>query len=201
TYSYDALNRITSGSSQATSGPDCWGQSVPTGGYDRYGNLLTLNSTKCSNPTLSLTVNTSNRVTNTGFSYDSAGDLTGDGLYTYAWNAEAHLTSAASVTYTYDGDLRRVKKSNGTLYWYTAAGAVLAESDLSGNLTSEYVFFRRERIARRDISSGNVYYIFSDRLGSYRTLTDATGIVKGESDYYPFGGERVVSSTVTDSFR
>jgi len=36
---------------------------------------------------------------------------------------------------------------------------------------------------------------------SYRTLTDSTGNVKGESDYYPFGGERVISSTMTDSFR
>jgi RHS repeat-associated protein len=45
------------------------------------------------------------------------------------------------------------------------------------------------------------YYIFSDRLGSYRTLTDSSGNVKGESDYYPFGAERVISSTVTDNFR
>ena len=54
---------------------------------------------------------------------------------------------------------------------------------------------------RRDVSSGNVYYLFRDRLGSYRILTDSSGNVKGESDYYPFGGERVISGTVTDSFR
>jgi RHS repeat-associated protein len=95
-----------------------------------------------------------------------------------------------------------VEKSNGTLYWYcTSCGRVLAESDLSGNLISEYTYFGNLRIARRDVSSGNVYYIFSDRLGSYRTLTDSSGNVKGESDYYPFGAERVISSTVTDNFR
>jgi len=128
--------------------------------------------------------------------------LTADGSYTYSWNAEQHLNSAANVTYTYDGDLKRVEKSSGTLYWYCAVcGNVLAESDLSGNVTSEYALFNRQRIARRDVSSGNVYYIFTDRLGSYRTLTDSTGNVKGESDYYPFGGERVISSTVTDGFR
>ena len=75
---------------------------------------------------------------------------------------------------------------------------VLAESDLSGSLTAEYAFFNKQRIARRDVSSGNVFYLFHDRLGSYRTLTDSTGRVQGESDYYPYGGERVVSSTVTD---
>jgi RHS repeat-associated protein len=78
---------------------------------------------------------------------------------------------------------------------------VLAESDLSGNLISEYAFFNKQRIARRDISSGNVYYLFHDRLGSYRTLTDSSGNVKGESDYYPFGAERLILSTVTDDLR
>jgi RHS repeat-associated protein len=199
TYTYDALNRVTTASSQATSGSDCWGQSF---GYDRYANLTTINVTQCTAPMLSLSVNTNNQITNAGFTYDADGDLTGDGVYTYIWNAEQRLSSAASVTYTYDGDRRRVEKSSGTLYWYCAVcGQVLAESDLSGNLISEYAFFNKQRIARRDISSGNVYYLFRDRLGSYRTLTDSSGNVKGESDYYPFGAERVISSTVTDNFR
>jgi RHS repeat-associated protein len=199
TYTYDALNRISTATSQATSGSDCWGQSF---GYDRYANLTTINVTQCTAPALSLSVNTNNQITNSGFTYDAAGDLTADGVYSYSWNAEAHLTTSSGVTSTYDGDLKRVKKSNGVLYWYCATcGKVLAESDLSGNLTSEYAFFNKQRIARRDVASGNVYYLFRDRLGSYRTLTDSAGNVKGESDYYPFGAERVISSTATDSFR
>jgi len=35
-----------SATTQATSGADCWGQSVPSTGYDRYGNLLTINGTQ-----------------------------------------------------------------------------------------------------------------------------------------------------------
>jgi RHS repeat-associated protein len=199
TYTYDSLNRVSTAKSQATSGSDCWGQSFA---YDRYANLTTISVTQCSAPILSLSVNTNDQITNSGFSYDASGDLTGDGVNSYSWNAEAHLKSAAGVTYTYDGDLRRVEKSSGTLYWYCAScGKVLAESDLSGNIISEYTLFSGQRIARRDVSSGNVYYIFSDRLGSYRKLTDSSGNVKGESDYYPFGAERVVSNTVTDNFR
>ena len=133
---------------------------------------------------------------------DAADHLTWDGLYSYTWNGEGLLSSAAGVTYTYDGDLRRVAKSNGTPYWYCATcGRVLAESDLSGNIASEYTYFDDQRIARRDVASGNVCYLFSAWLGSYRTVTDSSGNVKGESDYYRFGGERVTSSTVTDSFR
>ena len=198
TVTYDALNRVSTASSQATSGSDCWGQSMT---YDRYANLTAITTTKCSSPGLSLSVNTSNHITNSGFTYDAGGDLTADGLYSYAWNAEAHQTSGNGVTYTSDGDLKRVKKSSGTLYWYCCGGRLLATSNLSGNILSEYTYFNGRRIARRDGSSNNPYYIFSDRLASYRTLTDNNGYVKGESDYYPFGGERVVSSTVTDNFR
>src|SRR6266849_7730618 len=55
------------------------------------------------------------------------------GGYTYTWNAENQLTSAAGVTYTYDGNGLRVKKSNGTLYWRAITGHTIAETDLSGN--------------------------------------------------------------------
>jgi YD repeat-containing protein len=119
TYTYDALSRVTSGKSQATSGSDCWGQTVPTGGYDRYGNLLTINSSQCSNPTLSLSVNTSNHITNSGFTYDAAGNLTGDGTgtgtYSYTWDAEGRLATAttpaggtSTSTYTYNALGERV---------------------------------------------------------------------------------------------
>src|SRR5207249_2463687 len=49
---------------------------------DHYGALLTMISSQYSNPVLSLTVNAYNQVTNTGSSYDAAGNLLGDGLYT-----------------------------------------------------------------------------------------------------------------------
>ena len=126
--------------------------------YDRSSNMARVQNANTNGPCPNWALNTStNQLTTSPCSYDAAGDLTGDGSYTYSWNAEQHLTSAANVTHTYDGDLRRVKKSSGTLYWYCAVcGNVLAESDLSGNLTSEYAFFNKQRIARRDVSSGNV---------------------------------------------
>ena len=64
------------------------------------------------------------------------------------------MASTAGVTYTYDGDNRRVQKSNGTLYWYGLRGEVLAESDLNGTVISEYIYFNGTRIARRDPGSG-----------------------------------------------
>jgi RHS repeat-associated protein len=149
---------------------------------------------------LSLSVNTNNQVTNTGFSYDASGDVTNDGVYTYAWNAEQHLKSAASVTYTYDGDLRRVEKSSGTLYWYTPAGVPLAETDTSGNTLNEYVFFGSARVARRD-SSGNVYYYFEDHLGTATTLSNASGVLCYDADFLPFGYERAYVTSCAQNYK
>jgi RHS repeat-associated protein len=60
-----------------------------------------------------------------------------------------------------------------------------------GNLQSEYVFFDGERVARRDSpsSSGPVSYYFSDHLKTASVITDSTGTIKEDEDYYPWGGE------------
>ncbi|MBI2682252.1 MAG: RHS repeat-associated core domain-containing protein [Acidobacteriales bacterium] len=67
----------------------------------------------------------------------------------------------------------------------------MAERDQAGAWT-EYVFFGGKRTARRE-SAGAVYYYFSDHLGSADVVTDAAGVIKEESDYYPYGGERVLT--------
>jgi len=66
---------------------------------------------------------------------------------------------------------------------------IVGESDLSGNLQSEYVFFDGERVARKDFPSGAVSYYFSDHLKTASVITDSAGVIKAESDYYPWGGE------------
>jgi RHS repeat-associated protein len=206
-FSYDYLNRISTAQSQATSGADCWGQAIPSGGYDRYGNLLTINSTKsgCSAPTLSVSVNTYNQVTNSGFGYDVPGNTTGDGTNSYTWDDEGRLTTvvnsiSGTTTYMYDGDGKRVKKSSGTLYWNGLDGTPLAETDLSGNTTNEYVFFAGVRAARRD-SSGNVYYYYSDLLRSSRAITTAAGVLCYDADFYPFGGELAFTNTCAQNYK
>ena len=112
----------------------------------------------------------------------------------YSFDQENRITGASGYTYIYDGDGNRVRKSNGnaassgTLYWYMTPG-VVAESDLAGTLKSEYVFFNGERVARKDFPGNTVAYYFSDHLKTASVITDASGTIKAESDYYPWGGE------------
>ena len=78
---------------------------------------------------------------------------------------------------------------------------MLDETDLSGNVISEYIYFGGQRIARRDTATGYpngiFYFYLGDRLGSARVIADWTGNVVNESDYYPYGGERVIANSLT----
>src|SRR5262249_42665340 len=167
TFTYDALNRLTSAQNAGT---DCsqmtvngkteyWGKNY---GYDPWGNLLQKTVTKCSAENLSVTAFTSNRLS--GYTYDAAGNMAHDATTAanYTFDQENRITGAGGYTYTYDADGNRVEKSNGstgTIYWYMSPG-IVAESDLTGALKSEYVFFDGKRVARRDSpnGTGGVFY-------------------------------------------
>lgn len=129
----DELNRIKTAQSQAASGADCWGLQF---GYDIWANLLTISGIQpqyngCTQENLSISVNAQNQITGNG--YDAAGNLLSDGSFSYTWDAEGQMKSlnGGSVSYTgvypersrRDGDGRRVKKSNGKLYWYGCRGS------------------------------------------------------------------------------
>jgi len=154
TMTYDSLNRIASAKTTATSGSDCWGVSY---GIDQWGNWLTgaalSGYSGCAQGLPSFSVNSpngypaTNQLSNTGFTYDAAGEMTNDGTAAYVYDAEGRQSSAAGVNYTYDGDGQRVEKSNGMLNWYGVGGEVLSETDLNGNNGTDYVYFGGERLA------------------------------------------------------
>jgi RHS repeat-associated protein len=180
----------------------CWGQSIPTNGtgYDRYGNLLTINSSQCSSPALSLSLNTYNQITNSGYTYDAAGDMLTDGSgKTYTWNAEGMMSSAGSTTYTYDGDGKRVENSAGTYFWFTPDGTLLEESASTGTTLNEYFYFNGMRVAHRD-SFSNVEYYFSDQIGTTQLSAKPTGAVCYDSDSTPFGYQMVYTPTCAQDF-
>ena len=204
TFAYDALNRLISAQNAGT---DCsqttlngktkfWGNNYS---YDAWGNLLQKTVTKCSGENLLATADISNRI-HVGapdYQYDAAGNTTSDptDLVTAAFDPENRIQTATknnvTTTYVYDEGGNRVKKSNGssgTLYWYMSLG-IVAESDLSGNLNAEYLFFNGARVARRDFPGGAISYYFSDHLKSAAVITDAAGNIKEDYDYTPWGGE------------
>jgi RHS repeat-associated protein len=195
-YTYDPLNRI---SSAQTPNSNLWGNNYV---YDDWANLLQKNAYpgKVDYENLVVTVNRKNQVV--GMTYDLAGNLTNDGLYSYTYNAENQTTTAAGVTYTYDGDNRRVKKSNGKLYWTGMGYSTLAESDLAGTITKEFIYFGGKLVAFLHISSNLAYHYFPDHLGSATVMTNGDGSsIQEESDFYPWGGERVIVDALDNRYK
>ncbi|MCU1242537.1 MAG: repeat protein [Candidatus Acidoferrum typicum] len=152
-------------------------------------------------------VNTKNQIAASGYAYDAAGNLiaappTGT---TYTYDAENHLVSTGGVTYTYDGDGRRVTKSNGTIYSYLPSGDVLMESALSNGYEQFfYFFFNGKRVGNYNNLNAacEVAWYFTDPLGSTRFYWQWDGDGGwNRSDYYPFGGERVIQSDETSHFK
>lgn len=203
-FTYDPLNRIATAQTTSTSGTKCWDEQF---GYDPWANLLTIGRVSgytCSNEELlNVAATTKNQVS--GDTHDSAGNLiTIPSIANYTYNAENQLTATAGVTYTYDGDGRRAKKSNGKLYWYGMGSDPLDETDLTGATNNsafkEYVFFNGKRIARRD-STNAVNCYFADHLGTARVVTDSSGAIVDDSDFYPFGGERVYLNSSPQNYK
>ncbi len=147
-----------------------------------------------------ISATSSNQLSATGLTYDTSGNVLTDGVNTYAWNAESEMKTGTGVNYAYDGDGNRLQKSSGKIYWYGAGTEILDESDASGNITNEYVFFGGKRIAMRNISSGNIYYYAEDFLGSSRTMVQAGATSPCfDADFLPFGYEKDVSTTCTQN--
>ncbi|MHB8486153.1 MAG: RHS repeat-associated core domain-containing protein [Candidatus Acidiferrales bacterium] len=203
TFTYDQLNRIVTAKTSSTSGSNCWGETYT---IDQWANLTAIGALSgysgCTQENLSVSATTNNQLSSTGFSYDTSGNMLNDGAHAYAYNAESEIKSAAGVNYTYDGDGNRVEKSSGKAYWYGAGTEILDESDLSGNITNEYVFFGGKRIAMRNVSSGTIYYYEDDMLGSARTMVQvgATSLCY-DADFYPFGGERIITNTCAQNYK
>jgi RHS repeat-associated protein len=221
---YDSLNRIEQAYTNGTN----WGEtyspnqtapgvppSIP--GSDAWGNLTNRSGVtgKTLYEPLSVSAGTNNQLS--GFGYDAAGNMTLNGSTAYTYDAENRLIATAGISYKYDGDGKRVEKcteatnapgtcatnATGTMYWTGTGSDPLAETDLAGNVLENYIFFNGRRIARRDPSTKAVHYYFSDHLGTHSLITDANGAMppQEESDFYPYGGEIVVSGSDTNHYK
>ncbi len=183
-FGYDALNRLTTSSESGSS----WSQ---TNGYDQYGNRWIDYGGGVHNLAFSATTN---RITTSGYSYDSAGNLTNDTVHTYGFDAENKIKTVDGVTgvYGYDGDGNRVKKNfalGEKVRMVYSGGQLVAEYNLTtGALLKEYVYGAKGLVATIEPTNGT-RYTTSDHLGSPRVVTNSSAGVVSRHDYLPFGEE------------
>jgi len=110
--------------------------------------------------------------------HDTSGNQVQDAAgRNFGYDLENRQTSfnGGSVTYAYDGDGRRVKKTE-------AGGTTIFVYDAFGRLAAEY-----SDLAPTEPSGA--CFLTADHLGSTRVITDAAGAVRKRYDYLPFGEE------------
>jgi RHS repeat-associated protein len=184
-YTYDPAGRRTAvyGTYGRTGLP-----AAATGTYDAANRILTWNGASAS--------------------YDLNGNLSGDGTFTYLYNARNQLTSAkqGSTTlgaFVYDGLGRRVQKTVSSVVskfvydgWNTAqektSNNKIAFNELNG-LSLDQVFSRTP-------ASGTASYLLTDPLGSTVGLADTSGVVQTSYTYEPFGKTTSSGASTTNPF-
>jgi len=190
-YTYDELGRLFSAIEKNGSTPT-WAQFYK---YDQFGNRrfdagttlpdISQGSANTINPDIS---GTNNRISGSGYRYDSAGNLECDPLHPcgasapftayYTYDADNRLTTAGGgagsggESYVYDGDGKRVKKLSGTV-------TTVFVYNLNGQLLAEYS-------DSTPPPTGGTSYITSDNLGSPRAITASNGTIS-RRDFQPFG--------------
>jgi len=203
-YSYDHMNRLTTSAAAGSATHNL------TFSYDRYGNMTCVTNQQTNGPCPNNTFNGStNQITNSGFSYDGAGNLTADGTgtgsHTYQWDAENRLKSidnGSTSTYTYNALGQRVEKlvaSAYTEYAYHASGAELGENNRT-NWTLRVVPFGRH-LAHYQGSPEGTYFPHVAKLGSTSQVTDYRGAVVQDQLHYPWGQQwQIVGSAQEKRF-
>lgn len=196
------MNSVNLASS--TSGSHCWGETYT---LDQWANMTGIGAlsgyTGCTQEGLSVSPTGNNQLSATGITYDASGNTLTDGTNTYVWDAESQIKTGANVNYFYNGDGERIRKGTGKSYWLGPSGEILDESDATGDITYEYVFFGGKRIAMRNVyNTGDIYYYAEDMLGSSRTLVEAGGTsVCYDADFYPYGGKRDITDTCAQYYK
>ncbi len=195
-YSYDSLNRLSTLSSPS----DPHGCNGLSWTYDAWGNRTDQTVTGGSCPTFHQSVNTQNRLSNSPYQYDAAGNMANDGAHTYFYDAENRLAqvdgtfgtcSTATACYQYDAFGRRVEKTTGSTtvdYIYDLAGKVtgewLTEPGFTGQL-AHYIYLNGQLVA--EYKDSTTYFANLDHLGSSRLVSGPDGSGLQGWDYLPYG--------------
>jgi RHS repeat-associated protein len=211
TYTYDAGRRLT----RATTGT----VGVAPGNYNYdydFGGNRTLDEVAPGTHSF----NSVNQTQDPGYTYDLNGNLTSDGTSTFTWDAANRLVSIQKdlifprtrSEFSYDGLGRRVRvvekqassvDGGGNPVWttlndyrYIWNGNTLAEErDGTSAMMATKRFYREgEQIY------GVNYYYTHDHLGSIREMTDATGALRAQYEYDPYGNRTKLSGDVDTDF-
>ncbi|HEU5400120.1 MAG TPA: RHS repeat-associated core domain-containing protein [Terriglobales bacterium] len=198
TYGFDEFNRLTS---TAYSSGTMFSYT-----YDRYGNRWSQSVTGGSGPAPSYTFNkANNEITNPGFAYDAAGNMTNDGFHSYTYDADGNVTQVdggATATYTYNAFNQRVRVDQGstaTEYVFNASGQRVSMWDghTLAQIQGQY-YWGSMPVAF--YSGGSLHFQHQDWEGMERVRTSYNGGMDGDYASLPWGDGFGVNGADDDAY-
>ena len=194
TYGYDSANQLTSISYANASGT----LGNLTYAYDLAGRRTGIGGTyaRTGLPTAvaSAVYDANNKLTQwagNNLSYDTNGNMTSDGVYTYSWdsrNQMSGISGSGTSSFTYDAFGRRINKNLAgviTKFLYDGSNFVQEQdsSSVKANLLTglgvDEVFTRTQ--------SSTTSHVVTDAVGSTLAITNASGAVATEYSYEAYG--------------
>jgi RHS repeat-associated protein len=193
-FTYDILGRLSAaqtGVVNSTSGAKTWSLQWT---YDRLANRLT-QSMVGGDPTLpvsqpNFTIDpATNRITNSGYTYDAAGNMTHDANAAYAYDGANRLininTSAAVYSYFGPQRFKKVLGSTTTRYIYSGSKPIAEYTGTtSPTLSTEYIYAGSKLLVT--IAGSTTTYHHPDHL-SNRAETNSSGTRTRTFGHLPYG--------------
>ncbi|MHB8706381.1 MAG: RHS repeat-associated core domain-containing protein [Coriobacteriia bacterium] len=218
TYGRDETGRVTSENAERFGYDDAgrlseWydpsADATTTYAFDAASNLTGVSV--AGTPVATFTVDAADRITNAGFTYDAAGNLTSDGTRDFSHDAACRLTAvkdasteATIATYTYDAMNRRVSatEASGTVFFHYdgASARVIAETDEAGETIVTYAYDDRGQLHAMT-RGGATYFYHLNARGDVVALSDASGGVVNTYRYDPWGTLIGSEETVENPYR
>jgi YD repeat-containing protein len=179
---YDGLTRLIGANERPGS--------VYTYTYDLAGNRTSAQLNGGTPATT--TYNNANQITNAGFSYDTAGNLTNDGTAAYTYDALNRTTARGGTSYIYNGDGTLVSQATGgvtTRYTQDLAAPLsqVLQTKVGSATPTDYIY-GLNRIASLN-GSTKTWYV-ADALGSVRRTVADNGTAARDYQLRPMGHAR-----------
>ncbi|HEU5352161.1 MAG TPA: RHS repeat-associated core domain-containing protein [Terracidiphilus sp.] len=133
----------------------------------------------------------------------------GQYITSLSYNQDAQLSAVnaaggALASYTYDAFGQRLIKTisgtTGDIYQYGQNGMLMEETNASGAAQADYIYLNGRPIATLNNSTGTLYFLHDDMLGTPQVATDGSQTVAWQATYQPFGTASV-SGTITQNLR
>jgi RHS repeat-associated protein len=130
--------------------------------------------------------------------YDNGGNVVGDGVNTYVWNARDQLVGISGLvgaSFQYDGLGRRIRNASGNSVLFDGANSV---QELSGStVVANSLLGATDELFLWANQSGSSSAVLRDAQNSTIALVDSSGLIQTQYTFDPFGNTTVGGTAST----